>query len=432
MITSKYKLSKVLNKHGLKAVLLSIAELNGYKLGTIKGKVQFGLKCWLENKLHDLLVLERHIDLPTPELWQELKDYLPKTMRAEWRDSHIEKLSSYKKAETKRAEHDRAELHENIWLERLYNGLDAHFNVQQVIKTKALTARDALLYIAKKHKTATFEWNIPIELDATASMLQWYGILLGDKRLLLKTNVVVENGVLNDAWTINGIPRTQYKESCTPRLYGSSQECYEIWQDKGTPYTMEQVTIFNTEITTGALSVADAYKDFLINNSKPTETLKIKVFNEEFKIECNRYRNVGDYTTLYDIFDTETNSIRRILNTKTKSVADLDQFRRYFPTGLIHNIDSQAANYVSQLAMEKYGWLIDIYDAFIVHPNMARDIRKWYGEFQKTIYNNRDSILRNYHISIGIGPEAETEWQRVKELVHPIVGDFNPHYMALK
>ena len=168
MTTSKYKLSKVLNKHGLKAVLLSIAELNGYKLGTIKGKVQFGLKCWLENKLHDLLVLERHIDLPTPELWQELKDYLPKTMRAEWRDSHIEKLSSYKKSETKRAEHDRAELHENIWLERLYNGLDAHFNVQQVIKTKALTARDALLYIAKKHKTATFEWNIPIELDATA------------------------------------------------------------------------------------------------------------------------------------------------------------------------------------------------------------------------------------------------------------------------
>ena len=80
-------------------------------------------------------------------------------------------------------------------------------------------------------------------------MLQWYGILLGDKRLLLKTNVIVENGVLNDAWTINGIPRTQYKYSCTPRLYGSSQECYEIWQDKGIPYTMEQVTIFNTEIT---------------------------------------------------------------------------------------------------------------------------------------------------------------------------------------
>ena len=249
---------------------------------------------------------------------------------------------------------------------------------------------------------------------------------------ILSKYIIVENGVLNDAWTINGIPRTQYKYSCTPRLYGSSQECYEIWQDKGIPYTMEQVTIFNTEITTGALSVADAYKDFLINNSKPTETLKIKAFNEEFKIECNRYRNVGDYTTLYDIFDTETNSIRRILNTKTKSVADLDQFRRYFPTGLIHNVDSQAANYVSQLAMEKYGWLIDIYDAFIVHPNMARDIRKWYGEFQKTIYNNRDSILRNYHLSIGIGPEAETEWQRVKELVHPIVGDFNPHYMALK
>lgn len=261
-------------------------------------------------------------------------------------------------------------------------------------------------------------------------MLQWYGILLGDERLLLKTNVIVKNGVLNDAWTINGIPRTQYKYSCTPRLYGSSQECYEIWQDKGIQYTMEQVNIFNEEISKGALGVADAYKTFLIDNCNPTEVMKLKVFNDEFTVECNRYRNVGDYTTIYDIFDTKTNRIQRILNTKTKRVADLEQFGRYFPTGLIHNIDSQAANYVSEKAMEKYGWLIDIYDAFIVHPNMARDIRKWYNEFQKTIYTNRDTILTDYHASLGITNLAE--FDKVKALVHPIVGDFQPHYMALK
>ena len=427
---STYKLSKVLNKHGLRAVFLSIAELNGYKLGTIKGKLSYGINCWLTNKLHDLHVLERHIDLPTPELWAELKPYLPKSLSTEWRESHLEKLSAYQHAETRRAEADQSELHENIWLERIYDGLDKHFNVTKFLKAGAVENRDLLLKIASKHSQSTFEWNIPIELDATASMLQWYGILLGDERLLLKTNVIVKNGVLNDAWTINGIPRTQYKYSCTPRLYGSSQECYEIWQDKGIQYTMEQVNIFNEEISKGALGVADAYKTFLIDNCNPTEVMKLKVFNDEFTVECNRYRNVGDYTTIYDIFDTQTNRIQRILNTKTKRIADLEQFRRYFPTGLIHNIDSQAANYVSEKAMEKYGWLIDIYDAFIVHPNMARDIRKWYNEFQKTIYTNKDTILADYHASLGITNLAE--FDKVKALVHPIVGDFQPHYMALK
>ena len=168
MQTSTYKLSKVINKHGLKAVFLSIAELNGYKIGTVKGKFHFGIKCWLEHKLHNLLVLERVINLPTKELWEELKDYLPKNLRDEWRDSHIEKLKAYKAAETKRAEKHRADQYENIWLERLYLSLDNHFQVQQVIKTKALTQRSALSYIFSKHSASKHEWNVPIELDATA------------------------------------------------------------------------------------------------------------------------------------------------------------------------------------------------------------------------------------------------------------------------
>ena len=63
---------------------------------------------------------------------------------------------------------------------------------------------------------------------------------------------------------------------------------------------------------------------------------------------------------------------------------------------------------------------------------MAKDIRKWYSEFQKLIYANKDSILANYHKSIGISSEAEQEFERIKAMIHPIVGEFNPHYMALK
>ena len=165
---STYKLSKVLDKHGLRAVFLSVAELNGYKLGTIKGKLSYGINCWLTNKLHDLYVLERHIDLPTPELWAELKAYLPKSLSTEWRESHLEKLTAYQHAEAKRAEADQSELHENIWLERLYDGLDKHFNVTKFLKSGAVEGRDLLLKLASKHNQSTFEWNIPIELDATA------------------------------------------------------------------------------------------------------------------------------------------------------------------------------------------------------------------------------------------------------------------------
>ena len=385
---STYKQSKVLNRHGLRAVFLSIAELNGYKTGTIKGKLHYGVQCWLSTKSHELDPIN--------------------------------------------SESDRAEVHENIWLERLYDSLDKHFNIlAQSIKTKALTERSALKYIFSKHKDATYQWNVPIELDATASMLQWNGVLLGDERLLLKTNVLVNNGVLNDAWSLEGIARTQFKWAATPRLYGSSRACHELWQAKKVKYTLEQVNLFNKEISAGALGVADAFKDFLINNCKPQATMTVKIFNEEFKIECNRYSNIGDLTTLYDIYDTQTQSIRRIAHTSIKKVPDLEQFRRFFVTLLIHNLDSQAANYVSNKAMDKYGWLIDIYDAFIVHPNMAKDIRKWYGEYLTLVYNNRTQILTDYFVSIGIGPEAQAKWNQVKSMVKPVTA-FKPSAMALK
>ena len=377
--------NKVLTKHGIKACMLFIAELNGFKSGTVKDKTHYGLHCWLSSKLHE-------------------PDYS--------------------------TEEGRSEAHENIWLERLYDGLDNHFKATPIIKRKAQESREALLYLAKKHLSASYEWSIPLELDASASMLQYIGLLANDHRLLEMTNVI--GSTLSDPWKFNGIPRTQFKHAATPMLYGSSKACHELWQDKKHNYTYEQVIAFNQELATGALGVANAFKEFLITNCKPSETMLVKIFNEEFNIECNRYRHVGDHTDIFKLYDSETGHVKTFHHTTVKKVADLEQFRRYFVTLLIHNLDSQVANAVIGKVMDKYGWGIDIHDAFIVHPNAALDVRRWYTAELTKIYENRTSILTNYFASIGIGAEAQAQWNKVKELVQPVQGAFKANLMALK
>jgi len=377
--------NKVLTKHGIKACMLFIAELNGFKSGTVKDKTHYGLHCWLTSKLHE-------------------PDYS--------------------------TEKGRSEAHENIWLERLYDGLDNHFNATSIIKRKAQESREALLYLAKKHLSANYEWNIPLELDASASMLQYIGLLTNDHRLLEMTNVI--GSTLSDPWKFDGIPRTQFKHAATPMLYGSSKACHELWQDKKHNYTYEQVIAFNQELATGALGVANAFKEFLITNCKPSETMLVKIFNEEFNIECNRYKHIGDHTDIFKLYDSETGHAKTFHHTTVKKVADLEQFRRYFVTLLIHNLDSQVANTVIGKVMDKYGWGIDIHDAFIVHPNAALDVRRWYTAELTKIYENRTSILNNYFASIGIGAEAQAQWNKVKELVQPVQGAFKANLMALK
>lgn len=395
---SKYNESKVLTATGARSVFLFIAELNGFKSGTVEDKLAYGRDCWCSSKLHNL-------------------NYEPTNLTKE---------------ELERAEEDRSEAHENIWLERIYDALDKHYQIGTLGQLAKRKFAEGYLEFADKvfgNPSTTYEWDIPIELDASASMLQYMGILLNDSRLCSITNLYGDT--LSDPWAFNGIPRNQFKKAATPLLYGSSKACHELWQDGGFEYTMEQVKAFNTELASGAFGVANQFKEFLINHCKPQETMTVKIYNDTFDIECNRFRNVGEKTTKYDIFDTETNSIRRIHHTTTKKVADLEQFRRYFVTLLIHNLDSQVANTVIGKCMDKYGWGLDIHDAFIVHPNSARDVRTWYAEEMDTIYANRKQILTDYFQSIGISAEAQAEWNRVKAMVKPMQG-FKCNRMALK
>lgn len=264
---------------GANAIFLFIAELNGYKSGTVEGKLAFGKQCYVDNHLHTL-------------------DYSQ--------------------------EADRSNAHENIWLSRLYDDLDNFYCLAP------LDRLDSNLDVLVRDD---YKWTVPIELDASASMLQWIGILLGDSRLLSMTNVIGDT--LSDPWAFQGISRTQFKHAATPMLYGSSKACHELWQSKGHKYTLDQVKAFNTELSSGALGLANQFKEFLIHNCKPTAEMQLHVRDEKFTIECNRFRNVGERTSSYDIYDSIDSSIRRIHHTQTSRIPDLDQFRRFFMTALV-------------------------------------------------------------------------------------------------
>ena len=366
------------------AVFLFIAELTGsFKpgTGTVQDKIECGQYDYIRNNLHEL-------DLDNEE--------------------------------------DRKELHENMWLERLYAELDDYFNIK---KTNDAMMR-GLSISTGNYRQDTYKWSVPIELDASASMLQYEGLLTGDQRLLDMTNII--GHTLNDPWKLEGMPRLMLKKAATPMLYGSSQACYQLWQDNGIKYTQEDIERYTKEMAEGPFGVANLLKEFIINNAAPKAEMKVKIWDEEFDVSCNRYRNIGEKTRAYKIWDSIDKQYNIVLHTDTKKIPDLQQFKRYFMTLLVHNLDSQVANKVIGKVMDKYGWGIPIHDAFIVSPAAAADTRKWYAEELKKIYDNRESILRNFFKSIGITSAATSQWKDLMKKVVPVENDLTINPMALK
>ena len=258
------------------------------------------------------------------------------------------------------------------------------------------------------------------------------GLLLGDERLLRMTNTLHNEGdILNDPWKVEGLTRDKVKSVYMKKLYGSSQADYELLQDDGIEYTTEDLEILNEQKRSGGFGIADDFKEFIIRWAKPSERMLVRVYEDQFEVECNRYRNVGEYTLRYDIYDSIENKVRRIAHTKTKRVPDLNQFRRWFVTGLIHAQDSQVLDFVMEKVMPKYQWGIDIHDAIIVSPEAANDVRNWYAEELQVIYDNRQTILENYFQSIGIRKEALANWEAIMNKVVPVI-NFKASPWALK
>lgn len=306
------------------------------------------------------------------------------------------------------------DLHENIWLERLYEDLDAYFDIEDNKTARYLCVDE------EKYREDTYKWTVPIELDSSASMLQYIGLLLNDKRLLDMTNVIGDT--LEDPWKLDGMSRNMLKTAATPMLYASSQTCGELWKKAKIVYTAADTELYNKEMADGPFGLANAFKDFLVNNCSPEAEMYIKIGKDAFGISCNRFRNVGEKLKAYKIWDSIDNHYNTILHTDIKKLPDLEQFRRFFPTLLIHNIDSQVMNTITDKVMDKYGFALPIHDAAVCSPAVAADVRMWMNEELTKIHDNRKQILKDFFRSIGINASANEDWEHLQSKVVPFEG----------
>ena len=314
----------------------------------------------------------------------ELLGYKPSTLE--------EKLELGKQAY--KAKEFTKNIHENIWLERLYNNLEDKNN-----------------------------WVTPIELDASASMLQIIGCVLEDKTLLEATNVITYkdnqgNTLLRDPWTLPNIPRKALKAVATPRLYGSSTSTSLLLKKAGIEPSKELVKDIDIALSTGYLGLANNLGKLLTKQCVIDNRMLIDINNEMLEIVNNHTVTNGFITKSYNIINinnmnVEANKLPNTLKSKhrlikatqnkPKKYFDKARFKRYFATLLIHNLDSQV---MEKVVSEINYFVLPIHDAFITHPNNNLDIKNKYKDAIKAIIN-RD-ILLDYCKQIGITEDNKT------------------------
>lgn len=264
---------------------------------------------------------------------------------------------------------DYSDLHVIIWLSRIYEALDNY--------------------------DENVGWNIPIELDALASMLQLTAVLTNDHEYMKRTNMIGTE--FNDAWSVPYCSRNHVKKAVTPKLYGSNAEPRELWDKNKLPYTQEQLNKISEEIRTGIYANANNFKDFIIGNVKPKPQMKVNIWGQEFTIFCNRFKPGRTTEKTYWIYTNAQNLMKKVVH-HSGLIPDLDQFKRYFQTLLLHHLDSRIADTICS----EMDWVIPNHDAFTVHPNDASKVREIYTRELYKIYKDRRGILYDYFTSIGI------------------------------
>lgn len=198
-------------------------------------------------------------------------------------------------------------LHIRIWLERIYENLNNYDGTN---------------------------WTVPIEIDATASLIQFYGVLTNDYEYMKRTNLIETEDGFQDIWTVSYVSRNHVKKAMTPQLYGSNKHAKELWDHHKLEYNQIQVNKMEEELTTGLYANANNFKYFIIENVKPKTKMKVKIWNEEFWIECNRFKWEETSETNYYIYTSSQGLLKRVTK-ESHLVPDLQQFKRYFVTLLI-------------------------------------------------------------------------------------------------
>lgn len=362
---------------GLRNKYLFIAELVGYRSGTTAGKIAFGRKCYFNATLTKCDV-------------------------------------------------------ENIWLRRTYA------DINNALDTDFYTLADLANNEQAVIRESAYKWQVPIEIDMSASCLGYIGLLLNHKPFLDRCNITL--GDLTDAWGHEVITNRPQFKTIMRQCYGSQMSPQQMWDDMDMPYTKEEVVAFNHELEHGELAVAIAFKDFLINNAQMQPTMELNVLGHKVTTYCNKFHNVGESTTQFDLYDTATNSIRRVHNTQTKRVPDLKSFKRYGPTGLIHGLDGNVMDNTTDAVIDQYGFALDIHDALILCCESADYAREIYANGRtanepslKYIHTNRNQILSDYFTSLNIPASKISDWKAtVVPLIQPLTEELIINPLVLK
>ena len=292
------------------------------------------------------------------------------------------------------------ELHEHIWLERIYAKLDRLYEGN-------------LKFV---------QWDIPLEIDASMSIAQIAGALVNDQRLLERTNAL--GSEITDPWYIDGVRRLSGKFIGTPTFYGSSQSATSLLRkrnftyvqilekhclDNGTKPTKAQLdeagrkdqaelVEIRKEFNEGGLSVLKQLKNALINgysNHKPS--INVKIWNDSFNVEANKWKRSGTKIVVTEVYTTK--GFKKSFTHEPKLIPDYAHMKLYWATCLIHGIDSQIMNNIIYKMIDE--WIISIHDAALALPGIAGRIRKSYAIELKQVNIERKSILNNYRVSIG-------------------------------
>lgn len=274
-------------------------------------------------------------------------------------------------------------LHIRIWLERIYDNLD-------------------------RYDEKLGNWEVPIELDCTASLLQFYGVLLNNYTYMEGTNLIETKEGFQDIWTLPYVSRKHVKKAMTPMLYGSSKHPKELWDANKLEYTKVQLNKMSKEIEKGIFAEANKFKNFIIENVEPKETITVNIRGEIFDIECNRFKWEETKQVDYWIYTSQQSLVKKI-SKSVNIVPDPEQFKRFFVTLLIHNLDSQVCNNICEVL----DWCLPNHDAWTIHPNSSSLVRGIYTSFMFNIYDYRKKILKNYFNSIGITKEYEEKPSKV-------------------
>ena len=416
------------SESAINSIFYFIAELTGHKcLGkTEADKIEAGKQAYLNRELPNLAL---NFSYHKQKAFHEAKE----------RTQHKDILA---KATMSHEEHLK-ELHELIWLERIYEQLDklyASTPITNILERRLNRLKTQYTeYLTKSsqwHQSRlegiqndiastrqqltrlipTVYWNIPLEIDHSMSLAQIVGALTNDERVLQSTGVIGDK--ISDPWHIDYVRRLVAKAVGTPTFYGSSQSAVSLVKAKKISLDKEEIKRLKKEFATGRFSILKQFKDLLIQNYNiHNPIIKVSTGFKTFDIHVNKFKPAGAETVVTEAFDGK--KFKFSFTKEPILVPDYTRMKLFWATCLVHHLDSELVegNLVYHAIM-KNRWLLDIHDAYLCLPNHATLIRESSASGLKTLNDNRFSIIDNFRQSIGATtPRSDIQYMKLLKAV---------------